>query len=73
MSFLGIVLMAGLLSDDALSVTDAQFLSYLVQHFHIEHPDLIKKFNKSPNSFKFEDVINAMDKTLLMKAGDLLK
>ena len=61
--------MSGYVSGDTLSVTDAQLLSYLVQHFYMEHEILIQQFNQSPNTFKFEDVINAMDKTLLMKAG----
>ena len=61
--------MSGLVFDEGISVTDAQLLSYLVQHFYMEHPELIKDFNLSPNTFNYDDVINAVDKTLLMKAG----
>ena len=68
---LGVILMSGHVLGEELSVTDAQLLSYLVQHFYVEHVDLIKRFNQSPNTFNFENVIVAMDKTLLMKAGKL--
>ena len=74
MFFLDIVLMSGMIaSDHGITVTDAQLLSYLVQHFHMEHSNLMERFNLSSNTFNFEDIINAMDEALLMKAGKSTK
>lgn len=61
--------MSGIVFDEGISITDAQFLSYLVQHFHMEHYDLMQHFNLSPTTFKYDDVIKAIDQTLLAKAG----
>uniref|UniRef100_H2YQP8 ATP synthase mitochondrial F1 complex assembly factor 1 n=1 Tax=Ciona savignyi TaxID=51511 RepID=H2YQP8_CIOSA len=67
----GIVLMSGQVIDDTLSVTDAQMLAYLVQHFCTEHPKLIRDFNISPQNFDINSVISALDSVLLSKAGSL--
>jgi len=57
----GIVLMSGMLTDNSISVTDAQFLSYQLQHFSTRRPDLIRNFNTHPESFKVDDIIDALD------------
>jgi len=57
----GIVLMSGMLTDESISVTDAQFLSYQLQHFSTQRPDLIRNFNTNPDSFKVDDIISALD------------
>nr|CAB3224705.1 ATP synthase mitochondrial F1 complex assembly factor 1-like [Phallusia mammillata] len=65
----GIVLMSAMVTDDQISVPDAQLLSYLVQYFHTEHPKLLRDFNFSPKDFDFQTIIEAMNSGLAARAG----
>ncbi|XP_076813198.1 ATP synthase mitochondrial F1 complex assembly factor 1-like [Clavelina lepadiformis] len=65
----GIILMSGMVLDEALSVVDAQLLAYQVQYFTKKHPDLIKKFNNSPQTFDVNEIIDTLDSSLLSKAS----
>ena len=61
--------MSGMVLDEALSVVDAQLLAYQVQYFTKKHPDLIKKFNNSPQTFDVNEIIDTLDSSLLSKAS----
>jgi len=56
-----IVLMSSMVNDNSLTVSDAQMLCYLVQHYCVNHPNLMKDFNQNPGNFSIQKVIDALD------------
>nr|XP_039272780.1 ATP synthase mitochondrial F1 complex assembly factor 1-like isoform X1 [Styela clava] len=62
----GIVLMSGVPMNEGISITDAQLLSYQMQYFYNEdNYQIVKDFNKSPNSFDYNRIIECVSGSLL--------
>lgn len=58
--------MSGRLMDEAINVTDAQLLSYQMQYFYNEdNYKIVEDFNKSPNEFDFNRIIECVGDQLL--------
>jgi len=59
----GITLMVGDVDESLISKLDAQLLATYVQYFHTEPRgmSLIQTFNTKPESFKYDDVIKAVE------------
>merc|ERR1712096_408930 len=57
-----IVLMSGMVDGkDNVSMIDAQMLCYLVQHYCVNHPNLMREFNRDPKNFCHDKIIDALD------------
>ena len=58
--------MSGTSMDKGISVMDAQLLSYQMQYFYNdENYKIVEDFNKSPNSFDFNRIIECVSSQLL--------
>ena len=63
-----IVLMSGMVDGkDNVSMIDAQMLCYLVQHYCVNHPNLMREFNRDPKNFCHDKIIDALDVSDLLK------
>ena len=63
-----VVLMSGLVgAGEQLTVEDAQMLCYLVQHFAMQHPKLMQEFNRFPDTFSVQKVVDAIDMGTLLE------
>jgi len=63
-----IVLMSAMVDGkDCVSMMDAQMLCYLVQHYCVNHPNLMREFNRDPKNFSHDRIIDALDVSDLLK------
>lgn len=70
----GIVLMSGVPMNDGISSTDAQLISYQMQYFYSEENyHIVKDFNKSPNTFDYNRIIECMNSSLLAQQSTMKK
>ena len=50
-----------------LTVNDAQMLAYLIQHYCLNHVDLLQDFNQNPTEFSVQKAIDALDVTEMLQ------
>jgi len=62
-----LVLMNGFINDNNLTVNDAQMLAYLIQHYCLNHVDLLQDFNQNPTEFSVQKAIDALDVTEMLQ------